>query len=123
MNLDLSERINLHVKGHNVFLVQRDQTYCEIVDGTRGKTIALELTVDNLCEILENLHTYVLDEEIEIDYFVDKNIDFRNLFPTIDFDICCVCYSTTVNEFECHHTICMLCQAKISKCPLCRRAV
>lgn len=123
MELVLNERINLHVKGYNVFLVQQEKTYCEIVDGSMGKRIALELTLDNLRQILENLHTYVLDEEIEIDYFVDKNIDLHHLFPTIAFDICSVCYSTTTRETVCSHSLCMICSSKVVSCPLCRASI
>ena len=118
--MDLRESINIHVKGYDVFLVQRDRLYCEIVNGLRGKTIQLE-SMDDLQQILENLHTYVLDEEINIEYFIDRNVDLHHEFPTIAFDICCICYSTTKRETSCSHLVCLVCAPKISNCPICRR--
>jgi len=120
--MNLRERIKVHVKGHNVFLVQRDKIYCEIVDGMRGKTIPME-NIDELQQILENLHTYVLDEDIEIDYFIDRNINLQHECPNIAFNNCSICYSITERTTVCDHSVCLVCASHISHCPLCRRVV
>jgi hypothetical protein len=107
------DRLKLHFKGAEIYIRQEEDIICEIVRGTKGKTIILK----DIGELENIKFDFELTEEISIDYYIDKNI-------VLDGDSCCICYSFVHSLsnclLTCNHSVCIVCFSKISRCPLCR---